>query len=53
MLSDTLLLGLFVGGSLCVGLGLGLGRLFGLFTLDLGVLGGVPGIKDLLRDESC
>ena len=42
-LGDALSLGLLVGGGLGVGLGLGLGGLLGLLSLDLGILGGVPG----------
>ena len=42
-LGDALSLGLLVGGGLGVGLGLGFGGLLGLLSLDLGILGGVPG----------
>lgn len=42
-LGDALSLGLLVGGGLGVGLGLGLCGLLGLLSLDLGILGGVPG----------
>lgn len=47
VLGDALRLGLLRGGGGGGGLFLGLGGLAGLFALDLGVFGGVPGVKDL------
>lgn len=44
---DSLGLGLFVGSSLGLGLGLCFGSLLFLLTLDFGVFGGIPVVKDL------
>jgi hypothetical protein len=41
-------LGLLVGGGSGLGLGQSLFGLLCLFALDLGILGGVPGVEDLL-----
>lgn len=49
---DALGLALLVGGGLGLGLGLGLDGLALLFTLYLGVLGGIPGFEDLWRPAS-
>lgn len=40
---------LLLGGGFGVGLGLGFGGLFGLFALDFGVFGCVPGVEDLFN----
>ena len=52
VLGDAIGLGLLVGLGLGEGLGLGLGSLALLLALYLGIFGGIPRVKDLVRGWS-